>query len=197
MRMPDLSHSVSADPLRVGPQYPARSPAGDLQMKPASPLTTAAAEAPAIIHDAIGSPGQQLDTATRAFFEPRFGHDLGAVRVHTDAVAAASAQAVGALAYTVGHDLVFAEGQYKPYSRAGRRLLSHELAHLWHQGVQQVPYSHSILRRQPAAITTADPQPSKVKQLVQQSDPTPTKELWQLIANNALDNKPTSARGTG
>jgi len=30
--------------------------------------------------------------------EPRFGHDLTAVRVHTDAVAARSARAVNALA---------------------------------------------------------------------------------------------------
>src|SRR5262249_53251738 len=36
--------------------------------------------------DFLGSlgPGQPLDSATRAFFEPRFGHDFSRVRVHTD-----------------------------------------------------------------------------------------------------------------
>jgi Domain of unknown function (DUF4157) len=39
---------------------------------------------PAIVHDALRSPGQPLDSATRAFFEPRFGHDFSRVRVHDD-----------------------------------------------------------------------------------------------------------------
>src|SRR5438876_4707833 len=42
---------------------------------------------PSIVHDALRSPGQPLDAATRTFMEPRFGHDFSAVRVHTDAEA--------------------------------------------------------------------------------------------------------------
>jgi hypothetical protein len=61
--------------------------------------------------------------------ESRFSHDFSQVRVHTDARAADSAGAVGALAYTVGNDVVFAVGQYAPMTDAGRRLLAHELAH--------------------------------------------------------------------
>ncbi|HZU10869.1 MAG TPA: hypothetical protein VFA02_13280, partial [Pseudacidobacterium sp.] len=38
--------------------------------------TSAPAEAPPIVHDVLRSPGQPLDTATRAFFEPRFGADF-------------------------------------------------------------------------------------------------------------------------
>jgi hypothetical protein len=63
------------------------------------------AEVPPIVHEVLRSPGQPLDAATRAFFEPRFGHDFSDVRVHTDARAADSALAVNALAYTVGHDV--------------------------------------------------------------------------------------------
>ena len=55
--------------------------------------------------------------------------DLSQVRVHTDPRAAASAREVGARAYTVGTDIVFAEGQYQPGTRAGRHLLAHELVH--------------------------------------------------------------------
>jgi lipoprotein-anchoring transpeptidase ErfK/SrfK len=40
---------------------------------------------------------------------------------------------VNALAYTVGHDVVFAEGQYSPSTNDGRHLLAHELAHVIQQ----------------------------------------------------------------
>jgi hypothetical protein len=88
---------------------------------------------PAIVHDVLRSPGQPLDAATRAFFEPRFGHDFSRVRLHTDARASESAQAVNALAYTVGPDIVFRAGQYSAGSAAGNRLMAHELAHVLQQ----------------------------------------------------------------
>src|SRR5216683_1606553 len=40
---------------------------------------------PPIVHEVLHSPGQPLDTSTRDFMEPRFGHDFSGVRVHTDA----------------------------------------------------------------------------------------------------------------
>jgi len=67
------------------------------------------------------------------FFESRLGHDFAKVRIHADGRAAASARAVGALAFTVGHDVVFADGQYAPRSTAGQKLLAHELAHVVQQ----------------------------------------------------------------
>jgi hypothetical protein len=87
----------------------------------------------AAIDDLRGG-GQPLDRAARAFLEPRFGHDFSQVRVHTDARAAATAQSVNALAFTVGRDIVFGGGQYQPGSDAGRRLLAHELTHVVQQG---------------------------------------------------------------
>jgi hypothetical protein len=87
-------------------------------------------EAPPIVHDVLSSPGQPLDAGTRSFFEPRFGHDFSRVRVHADSKATQSAEAVHALAYTVGPSMVFAAGQYAPQSEGGRRLLAHELAHV-------------------------------------------------------------------
>lgn len=84
---------------------------------------------PAIVQDALSSPGQSLDVATRAFFEPRLGYDLGSVRVHSDRSAANSARAINALAYTQGHHIVFGSGQYAPNSVSGKRLLAHELCH--------------------------------------------------------------------
>ena len=88
---------------------------------------------PPIVHDVVCSPGQPLDPATRAFMEPRFGHDFSNVRVHADAKAAASARAVDALAYTVGQNLVFRDGQYRPRSLGGWAMIAHELAHTMQQ----------------------------------------------------------------
>src|SRR5271169_4523082 len=85
---------------------------------------------PPIVHEVLRSPGQPLDASTRAFFEPRFGHDFSKVRVHADGEAAESARAVHALAYTVGHHLVFAESHYTPNTAPGPRLLAHELTHV-------------------------------------------------------------------
>jgi Domain of unknown function (DUF4157) len=87
-------------------------------------------EVPSIVHEVLRSPGRPLDAETRAFMEPRFGHDFSHVRVHTDAKAAASALAVNALAYTVGRDVVFGSGQYAPATGVGQSLLAHELAHI-------------------------------------------------------------------
>src|SRR5262245_55221910 len=89
--------------------------------------------APPIVHEVLASPGQPLDVATRAFMEPRFGHDFGQVRVHVDEMAAESARALGALAYTVGSNIVFSRRQYAPVAHTGRRLLAHELAHVEQQ----------------------------------------------------------------
>jgi hypothetical protein len=86
-------------------------------------------EVPPIVHDVLNSPGQPLDSATRAFMEPRFGHDFGHVRVHTDVRAAESARDVHAHAYTVGNNVVFGANEFVPASHQGRELLAHELAH--------------------------------------------------------------------
>ena len=92
------------------------------------------AVAPSIVHEVLRSPGQPLDAATRAFFEPRFGHDFGKVRIHTDAQAAESARSVNALAYTVGRNMVFESGKYQPETPQGISLLAHELTHVVQQG---------------------------------------------------------------
>ena len=91
------------------------------------------AVAPPIVGEVLRSSGRPLDPATRADMEPRFGHDFGRVRVHSDAKAAESARAVNALAHTVGRDLVFGAGQYAPGTSAGRRLVAHELTHVVQQ----------------------------------------------------------------
>lgn len=86
---------------------------------------------PAAVETALSGVASPLDAATRAFFEPRFAHDFGHVRVRTDA---AAANAVQARAFTVGERIVFGASEYQPGTAAGRHLLAHELAHVLQQG---------------------------------------------------------------
>jgi hypothetical protein len=97
---------------------------------------------PPIVHQVLRSAGQPIDTATRAAMERRFGYDFAGVRFHIGSEAEQSAAAVNALAYTVGHHVVFGAGQYSPHTDDGRRLIAHELAHV----VQQRDWADSGAR---------------------------------------------------
>jgi hypothetical protein len=88
---------------------------------------------PAIVHEALRSPGHALDPPVRTELERHLGHAFDHVRVHHDATAAASARAVAASAYTVGADIVFGAGRYDPGRPEGRSLIAHELAHVAQQ----------------------------------------------------------------
>jgi Domain of unknown function (DUF4157) len=89
--------------------------------------------APPIVHEVLNSPGQPLDRATREFFEPKLGTNLRAVRVHHDEASAQGARDVGARAYTTGNHIAFADGEFAPWTAAGRSLLAHELVHVAQQ----------------------------------------------------------------
>jgi Domain of unknown function (DUF4157) len=84
---------------------------------------------PPIVHEVLRSPGRHLDPTTRAFMEPRFGVDFGAVRVHTDARAQQLSADLHADAFTLGSDIFFAADKWHPEAASGRRLIAHELAH--------------------------------------------------------------------
>ena len=126
---------------------------------PATAATLRVPPSPGRVPDPTADPGQPLDGAIREFMEPRIGRELSGVRVHTDGRAAASARALGALAYTVGSDVVFAAGRYDPYSPSGARLLGHELTH-----VTQGPGRPFAPRRSPdpARLDVIVPDPAAV-----------------------------------
>ena len=126
-----------------------------LSLKRRSANSHEAVETPASVDGVLHSPGQPLDTTTRAFMEPRFGYDFGGVRLHTDSAAARSARDVNALAFTVGSHIAFGAGQYVPGSAQSNRLLAHELAHVVQQGgAESGPQVSNVIQRagDPAAI---------------------------------------------
>jgi hypothetical protein len=110
---------------------------------------------PSVVHDVLSSPGRPLGAETQEFFGARLGHDFSRVRVHTGATESTSAQAVAARAYTVGPDIVFADGAYAPDSPAGRQLLAHELVHVVQQG------GGSGSAEAPASISTPTDAPER------------------------------------
>ena len=107
---------------------------GGLRRKAVGAPRPAGPPADRAVSDALRGGGQPMPRAERNYFEPRFGVDFSQVRIHRDAAAAAAADAVGARAFALGRDLVFARGAYAPASSAGRHLLAHELTHVLQQG---------------------------------------------------------------
>ena len=143
MSMPTLGISVASTPPQISrkdEQFDEEH--GKAQRQPATPQISQLAssplitgmEAPSIVHQVLSSPGQPLDAATRAFFEPRFGYNFSAVRVHADGKAIESARAVNATAYTLGRDIVLGASQYQTATSPGMSLLAHELTHTIQQG---------------------------------------------------------------
>ncbi len=85
------------------------------------------------VHDAIQRSrggGRRADARVQRSVESVVGAPLGDVRVHTDSTADQLSQSLGATAFTIGSDVYFRNGAYRPASTAGRELISHELAHV-------------------------------------------------------------------
>ena len=118
---------------------------GVLQTRRVGSGGVAKAPDPSVVDEALSSSGHSLDTAPRAVVEPRLGHDLPNVCLHRRNRAAQSAQAVNALAYTVGDDMVFSARQHGPSSSSG--LTSHDEV-AGHQGISRAP-NGVIARRLP------------------------------------------------
>jgi Domain of unknown function (DUF4157) len=133
-----------------------------VQTKRVSASDSGQMAAPPIVHEALRSTGQPLDASTRGEMESRFGQDFSQVRVHTDSLAAESAQNVEAEAYTVGHKVVFGAGRYEPASAEGRRLLAHELTHVLQQRADSHAPAH-LARKSPPKTPPAPPKPKPQK----------------------------------
>jgi hypothetical protein len=135
--------------------------ADEVMRRPASEMTAfgsdtavhAATSQSGTTEASYASSGQPLDAATRAYMEPRFGHDFGHVRVHTDEQAAQAAGDYHARAYTIGGDIVFGAEEYAPGTSEGQRLIAHELTHVVQQGSDTT--AAATVQREPEGGTHA------------------------------------------
>ena len=166
LRFPDREISVGAAPRQISRKCAACEDDEQLLRKASHVAEPAPAEAPSFVREVLGSPGQPLDAATRAYFEPRFRHDFTQVRVHTDSEAAASARAVQARAFTVGPDIAFGPGQYAPATQTGLRLLAHELTHVVQQESGGAACATRLFRQPDltgSGLTLTSPEPRSLR----------------------------------
>jgi hypothetical protein len=113
-----------------------------LQAKPAGEGGAAAAIAPGpraapALHRALAQPGPgaPLAPSIRGPIEPVLGADLGGVRVHADAGAAAATRAIQARAFTHGEHIWLGPGE----SAHDLGLMAHESTHVVQQGAAGAP----------------------------------------------------------
>lgn len=132
---------VEGVPAGVDPEHPEAAPAAPspepargaelVQAKhgaPAAPL----ARHPAAMQTQLG-PGAPLEGAVGGRMARAFGQSFGSVRVHTGAEASRLNERFAARAFTVGQDIAFASGEYRPGTAEGDLLIAHELAHTLQQ----------------------------------------------------------------
>jgi Domain of unknown function (DUF4157) len=77
--------------------------------------------------------GNRIKSSVAEHVGGAYGQPLSDVHVHYDDHAAALSRAVSARAFTVGSDIFFGAGEYRPDSTGGQELLAHELAHVVQQ----------------------------------------------------------------
>ncbi|MCL4798478.1 MAG: DUF4157 domain-containing protein, partial [Burkholderiales bacterium] len=75
-------------------------------------------------------PGLSLPGPLRASLEAQFGASLAALKVHDTAEAHRAAKRHRANAFTVGSDIYFGKGRYRPTESSGRPLIVHEATHV-------------------------------------------------------------------
>ena len=88
---------------------------------------------PAAIQTQLSS-GSPLEGGVRTRMEGAFGYSFSRVRVHTDPQAGRLSSELNARAFTIGGDVAFASGEYRPGTLIGDALIAHELAHVIQQG---------------------------------------------------------------
>jgi hypothetical protein len=97
----------------------------------------ARAHSPAAVQAQLVGGGGGLEPGVRSRMERGFGRSFAGVRVHTDSTAAQLSRSLAARAFTVGSDVAFAPGQYRPGTLEGDLLIAHELAHTVQQSGAQ------------------------------------------------------------
>ena len=112
--------------------------------------------------NSLSGRGESLSSQTRAFFEPRFGHDFSNVRIHTDSSSSDLAQSINAKAFTKGNHIVFNNGQYTPNTLEGKKLLGHELTHV----VQQNSANSVVYRDTAGKFSQEEPKVDKGKKSI-------------------------------
>ncbi|HSS98551.1 MAG TPA: DUF4157 domain-containing protein, partial [Terriglobales bacterium] len=122
--MPDGTHGNSAEKDSPTASMKVMAKAKDAAPSGASDAGSVASR--------LGS-GQQFDGSIRTRMESAFGESFSGVRLHTGSNATSLCSDLSARAFTVGSNVAFGPGEYKPGTLAGDALIAHELAHVVQQ----------------------------------------------------------------
>jgi outer membrane protein OmpA-like peptidoglycan-associated protein len=115
-------HATAGQPHIVGTEPAATANARPSSLPPAHS---------AHLIDLIGkSRGSELPRELRWSLEAGTGRDLGNVTVHTGPEASDAATELGARAFAYGTGIYFKQGQFRPGSEQGNKLVAHEVAHV-------------------------------------------------------------------
>jgi hypothetical protein len=115
---------------------------GSLQSKQAS--ENSRSEVTPTVQEALRSPGQPLDAATRAFMEPWFGHDFSQVRVHTDAKAAGGTKQEPKFNPSAGRPVVMGSGEI--YESSGTCTVGKSESNCVPVGVDKMEYKTTVIK---------------------------------------------------
>ncbi len=143
--------------------------------------------APPIVGSVLSSSGSKMEKSTRTDMEGRFGSDFSNVRIHKDNKAADSSKAISAKAYTFGNHIVFNSGQYSPNTKAGKKLLAHELTHVVQQG--------GGVKRAPESTPSTLPEPSSTVQNNSSATTPPVPASPPINSGNNTSNSPGPPSG--
>jgi hypothetical protein len=80
----------------------------------------------------LGS-GQSLPNSLLAVMGPAFDFNFGRFRVYANSQAARTVRALNSRALARGSSIMFGAGEYQPQKEEGRRIITHELAHVVQQ----------------------------------------------------------------
>jgi hypothetical protein len=131
---------------------------------------------------ASGIANQALSSQT---VHPLLGDGMSRAKIHTGRHAAAAAASLDAAAFTVGDNIYFGAGRYRPDTPAGKQLIAHEAVHVGQQArsghlmVQRAP--NDTVQMPPLEITsTLGPTESRVPHLDRLSTPANTTAPAQM-----------------
>ncbi len=99
--------------------------------------------------------GSPLPKESRNEMESAFDADFGQVKVHTDSNSVKMNRELNGKAFTDGSDIFFNKGEFSTNSKAGKKLLAHELTHV----VQQKGRIDHIQKQPITTPAKSNPQP--------------------------------------
>jgi hypothetical protein len=121
---------------------------------------TTAEPVPPVVDRVLSRAGEPLPDEVRRRFENRLGHDFSTVRIHSDALAAASAEAVRATAWSAGRHIVLG-ARAASASLDTNRTLAHEVGHVAQEAAGRQGQDLQVHRDPPPDLAPALALPQK------------------------------------